>query len=458
MMENTNSGTDEIKVDSKANEVKENNEIKDIKEIGKNHKELTLLIEKPVFDEAVMKAYKRNAAKINVPGFRRGKAPKSIIEKMYGSSFFHDEAIDGLLPDVYGRAVESAGLEVVSRPDIEIVSINEEGVTLTAKVFIKPEAVVGKYKGLKANKEVVSVTNEEIDNEIMSYRKRNARLLVIEGEASRGGDTAVIDFEGFIDGVPFEGGKGGDHALKLGSGSFIPGFEDQVIGRLAGESFEVNVTFPADYPVSELAGKPAVFKVELKEIKREEIPVLDDEFVKEVSESLNTVDEYKADIKAKITDRKQKAEDRAYEEKIIDELLANTELDLPDAMIETEIDGDLRDFEYRLTSQGGSLDMYYNYTGMDEKRFRDSLRPESERRVRTRLALEAVVKAEGIAPSEDEIEEEYKTMAESYKIDLEKIKETVPLGGVVKDIAIRKAVELIKSNAVPDGAAGEQLN
>ena len=264
-----------------------------VKEIGTNRSELTLKIEKPDFDKAVMAAYKKNAGNITVPGFRKGKAPKSIIEKMYGSSFFYDDALDSLLPDVYAKAVEESGLDVVSRPELEIVSIDDNGVVISAKVYTKPVATVKQYKGLEAEKEEASVTDEEIEKEIFGVRKRNSRMLTVTDRAAENGDTAVIDFEGFRDGVAFEGGKGENYSLTLGSGSFIPGFEEQIIGHSAGEKFDITVTFPEDYGEKSLAGKETLFKINLHELKKEEIPELDDDFVKEVSENLDTVDEYK---------------------------------------------------------------------------------------------------------------------------------------------------------------------
>ncbi|MDD4124891.1 MAG: trigger factor [Eubacteriales bacterium] len=422
--------------------------MENVKEISSNYKQLTLKIEKDAFDDAVMKAYKKNVGKINVPGFRRGKAPKSIIEKMYGKSFFYDDAIDSILPDIYSEAVEEAGLNVVSRPEIEIVSVDENGVTLTAKVYTKPVAVVSAYKGLEAEKEEAVVTDEDIDNEILQVRKRNSRLLTITDRPAENGDDVVMDFEGFINDVAFEGGKAEKHNLKLGSGSFIPGFEEQLIGHGTGESFDITVKFPEEYGSEKLAGCEAVFKITLHEIKRDEIPELDDDFVKEVSDTLNTVDEYKADIKAKISDRKEKANDRAYEEKLIDALLANTEVEVPEPMTETETETEMRDFDYRLRSQGGSLELYYKYTGTDEKALKDSFRSQSERRVRTRLALEAVIKAEGIVPTAEEITAEYEKIAAGYKMEIDKIKESIHEADITEDICYRKAVDFIRENAI----------
>ena len=421
--------------------------LKNVTSPEKNISVLELHIDKAAFDDAVTKAYKKNVGKMNVPGFRKGKAPMSIIEKMYGAAVFYDDALDMLLPDLYASAVEEAKLEVVSRPEIDIVSIDEHGVELTAKVYTKPVAMVSKYKGLEAAKETVRVNKSEIEEEIELVRKRNGRQITLEDQPAADGDETVIDFEGFLDGVAFEGGKGEKFPLKLGSGSFIPGFEEQLVGHKAGESFDITVTFPEDYGAKELAGKEAVFKIVLHEVKRTELPEVDDEFVKDVSE-FNTLDEYKADVKAKITERKQKTAEHAFEEALIDELLANTDVDVPAPMIDSEVDAQVRDYDYRLQMQGGSLDMYFQYTGMNMDKLRESFRPGAERQLRTRLALEAVVKAEAIEATEEELEEEYKKIASGYNVDLEKVKESIPVSGITEDVVMRKAVELIKANAV----------
>ena len=413
----------------------------------KNISVLELHIDKAAFDDAVMKSYKKNVGKMNVPGFRKGKAPKSIIEKMYGAAVFYDDALEMLLPSMYASAVEEAKLEVVSRPEIDIVSIDVGGVGLTAKVYTKPVAVVNQYRGLEAAKDTVRVTKAEIEEEIELVRKRNGRQITLEDQPAADGDETVIDFEGFLDGVAFEGGKGEKFPLKLGSGSFIPGFEEQLVGHKAGESFEINVTFPEDYGAKELAGKETVFKITIHEVKRTELPEVDDEFVKDVSE-FNTLDEYKADVKAKITERKQKTAERNFEEALIDELLAHTDVDIPAPMIDNEVDAQVRDYEYRLQMQGGSLDMYFQYTGMNMEKLRESFRPGAERQIRTRLALEAIVKAENIEATAEELEEEYKKIASGYNVELEKVKESIPAAGITEDVVMRKAVELIKANAV----------
>lgn len=420
--------------------------LKEVKEIEKNLREITLTIDKEAFDAEVIKVYRKQSANITVPGFRRGKAPKHIIEKLYGESFFHADAIDNLFPEVYEAAVAEAGLEVVSRPEVELESIDENGVTLKAKVYVKPEVKLNKYKGLSAEKEAVTVEDAEIDEEIEAARKRLARVSTLTEGVAENGDDAVIDFEGFVDDVAFEGGKGENYTLKLGSGSFIPGFEEQVVGHSVGESFDISVKFPEEYGAKELAGKDAIFKIVLHEIKRTELPELDEEFVKDVSE-FNTIDEYKADIKAKIEAKKEKAAEYAYEEKLLDALLENTELDVPAPMVEDEIDMNVRDYDYRLQMQGGNLQMFFQYTGQTLEQLRERFRPQSEKQLKTRLALEAVVAAENIEASEEDIEAEYNKISEGYKTELEKVKATIAPETLVKDIVLRKAVDFIKENA-----------
>lgn len=421
--------------------------LKEVKDLEKNVKELTLQIPKEDFDKEVMKVYRKQSAKITVPGFRRGKAPKHIIEKMYGESFFYSDALDALFPIYYEKALDESGLDVVSRPEVELDTIDENGVVLKAKVYVKPEVNVKKYKELSAEKEAVVVEDEEIEAEIEAARKRLARVSTLTEGTAIDGDEVVIDFEGFVDGVAFEGGKGEKYPLKLGSGSFIPGFEEQIVGKNIGDSFDITVTFPEEYGAENLAGKESVFKIVLHEIKRTELPDFDDDFVKDASE-FDTVDEYKADIKAKIEAKKQKSAEYAYEEALLDDLLANTEVDIPEPMIDTEVDMNVRDYEYRLQMQGGNLEMFFQYTGQTMEQLRESFRPQSERQVKIRLALGEVVKAESINASEEDIEAEYNKIAEGYKTDLEKVKATIAPQTLTEDIVLRKAVDFIKDNAI----------
>lgn len=417
------------------------------KQLEKNKYEFSFTIEKPVFDAEIEKVYRKNAPKMNIPGFRRGKAPRHIIEKMYGATVFYDEALDNLLPEAYEKALGETKLEAVSRPELDIVSIDDNGVCLKAAVWVKPEVEISEYKGITVDREAVNVTEEDILKEIDLTRERNARMLTVEDRAAEDGDTAVIDFEGFVDGVAFEGGKGENHSLRLGSGSFIPGFEDQVIGHKTGEEFDINVTFPEEYGAENLAGKAAVFKIKLREIKVKELPVLDDEFVKDVSE-FNTVDEYKEDVKKHLTERREAQEDNKVENALINALLENTTVDIPQCMIDNEVDGYVRDYEYRLRSQGGSLDMYFKYTGMTMEQLRENFKADAEKQVKTRLALGKVAKSEKLKALKKDLDAEYKKIASGYNVDVETVKTSIPAESISEDIVLRKAVDFIKENAV----------
>ncbi len=421
--------------------------LKNSKKVSTNTYEVEIVLGKEAFDAEVNKVYRKNVAKMNVPGFRRGKAPKSVIEKMYGSAVFYEEAIDNLLPEAYSAAIAEAKLDVVSRPDIELVSTGDEGVVLKATVIVKPTVKVSEYKGLTAERPEVTVSEEEITREIDSVRNRNARVLTVEDRAAELGDEAIIDFEGFLDGVAFEGGKGEKHPLKLGSGNFIPGFEEQIVGHNVGESFDITVTFPEDYGEASLAGKETIFKIVLHELKRTELPELDDEFVKDVSE-FDTVDEYKASISAKIEERKNNSADAEVEKQLVDKLIANMTGEIPECMIDSEIDRYVNDYDYRLRSQGASLDLYYQYTGSTEEKLRESFKEEAERQVKSRLALERVAKTEKIKAGKKEMEEEYKKIASGYNVDVEYVKKNIPEEGISEDIVLRKAIQVIKDNAV----------
>lgn len=417
------------------------------KEIEKNKFEFEFLIEKAVFDAEIQKVYRKNVAKMNIPGFRKGKAPRHIIEKMYGSAVFYDEAIDNLLPEAYETALAATKLDVVSRPELDVVSIDEKGVTLKAAVYTKPAIEIADYKGIEITKDDISVTDEEVAKEIDSVRERNSRMITVEGRPAADGDEAVIDFEGFLDGVAFEGGKGEKYPLKLGSGSFIPGFEEQIVGKEVGSEFDIDVTFPEDYGAENLAGKAVVFKIKLHELKVKELPELDDEFVKDVSE-FNTVDEYKADVKAKISERKEKAADAKVEEDLVNALVEKMQAEIPACMIESEIDSYIREYDYRLQSQGGSLDMYFKYTGMTMENLRESFKAQAEKQVKTRLALEKIAKLEKIKALKKDIEAEYKKIASGYNVDIDVVKNSISEANISEDIILRKAVELVKENAI----------
>jgi len=417
------------------------------KELEKNKYEFEFIIEKEAFDNEVNKVYRKNVSKMNVPGFRKGKAPKHVIEKLYGTTVFYDEALDNLLPEAYENALASTKLDAVSRPELDVVSIDDKGVKLKAAVWTKPTVEISAYKGLEVTKEAVEVTEEDIMKDIDATRERNSRMLTVENRPAQDGDQAIIDFEGFLDGVAFDGGKGEKYPLGIGSGSFIPGFEEQIIGKSVGEEFDINVTFPEDYGAENLAGKEVVFKIKLHELKVKELPELDDEFVKDVSE-FNTVEEYKADVKAKITERKEKSAENKLETALIDALLANTETDIPACMIEQEIDGYIRDYEYRLQSQGGNLEMYFQYTGMTMEQLRENFKADAEKQVKTRLALSKIVKTEKIKALKKDIDAEYKKIASGYNVDIETVKSSIPETSISEDIVLRKAVDLVKENAV----------
>lgn len=421
--------------------------LKSSKKTATNTYELEIQLEKAAFDAEVQKVYRRNVGRMNVPGFRRGKAPKSVVEKMYGKSVFYDEALDALLPPAYEAAIAEAKLDVVSRPEFELVSVEDEGVVLKATVIVKPTVKVSEYKGLEATRPEVTVTEEEIAREIDAVRSRNARVLTVDDRPAEDGDDVVIDFKGFRDGVPFEGGEAEKQPLKLGSNSFIPGFEAQIVGHSKGESFEINVTFPEEYGEPTLAGKDATFQITLHEIKKTELPELDDEFVKDVSE-FDTVDAYKESVRAKIEERKNASADAEVEKQLIDKLIENMTAEVPDVMIENEIDRYVNDYDYRLRSQGASIDLYYQYTGSTPETLRASFKAEAERQVKSRLALERVAKSEKIKAGKKEIEEEYKKIASGYTVDIDYVKKNIPEEGISEDIVIRKAIQLLKDNAV----------
>ena len=421
--------------------------LKSSKKTATNTYELEIQLDKAAFDAEVQKVYRREVGKINVPGFRRGKAPKSVIEQMYGKSVFYDDALDAMLPAAYEEAITEAKLDVVSRPEFELVSVGDEGVVLKATVIVKPTVKVSEYKGLAATRPEVTVTDEEIGREIDAVRSRNARVLTVDDRPAEDGDEVVIDFKGFRDGVPFEGGEAEKQPLKLGSNSFIPGFEAQVVGHSKGESFEINVTFPEDYGEPTLAGQDAVFQITLHEIKRTELPELDDEFVKDVSE-FDTVEAYRESVRAKIEERKNASADAEVEKQLIDQLIENMTGEVPDLMIENEIDRYVNDYDYRLRSQGASIDLYYQYTGSTPEALRASFRAEAERQVKSRLALERVAKTEKVKAGKKEIEEEYKKIAAGYTVEIEYVKKNIPEEGISEDIVIRKAIQLIKDNAV----------
>ncbi len=410
-----------------------------------NLAEFEFSVDKETFDKAVDKVFKKKVGSISVPGFRKGKAPRSIIEKMYGKGVFYEDAVNEVLPDAYDKAVEGCELVFVSQPEFDIVTLDDNGVVFKAKVYTKPEMKIEGYKGIKAEREDTAVTDDEVNEEIERKRTQASRLIDVTDRAVENGDTVSIDFDGSVDGVPFEGGKAEKYDLVIGSGSFIPGFEEQIIGKNIGDEFDVNVTFPEDYHAKELAGKAAVFKIKLHSIKVSEKPDVDDEFAKD--NGFDTLDEYKADVKAKIEDRKTKSADAGVEEQIIDTLISKLEGEIPEVMFANETENFVRDYDNRLRMQGLDLSTYFKYTGLDLDSLRKQLRPQAERQVKTRLALEKIAELENITVSDEEIEKEYEDMAKAYSMEVEKIKEIVDAKGVGADLKVKKAIDLVKGAA-----------
>ncbi len=418
-----------------------------ITDAEKNQKVLEFSVDKATFDAAVDKAYKKNVSKINIPGFRRGKAPKSMIEKMYGKGFFYEDAINDILPAAYEAALAESGLDVVSQPDIDIKTIDENGVVITAAVYVKPEVKLGDYKGLTATREDVKVADEAVDAEIAKALEGQARETEVTDRACEMGDEVVFDFDGYVDGVAFDGGKSENYELKLGSGAFIPGFEEQIVGKAIGENFDVNVTFPADYHAENLAGKEAVFKCLVHAIKVRELPELDDEFVKDVSE-FDTVAEYRADVAAKLQAEADKEEDAKVDAQLMDKLVDAMEADIPEAMFEGETEAMMRDYETRLRYQGLDMEMFMKYTGQTVDALKAQMRPQAEKQVKTRLALEAIAAAENFEATEEEIEAEYAKIAEAYNVKLEEVRAQIDSSAIAADLVVGKAAQLVRDTAV----------
>ncbi|NLK99205.1 MAG: trigger factor [Clostridiales bacterium] len=421
-----------------------------VEKLEKNMAKLTIEASADEFDKAIQKAFQKNKNKFNIQGFRKGKAPLAIIEKMYGAGVFYEDAANEIIPEAYEKAALESELEIVSRPEIDVVQIEKgKPFIFTAEVAIKPEVTLGQYKGIEVEKKEVSVTDEEVLERINREREQNSRMLTIDDRPVQKDDIAVIDYEGFVDGVPFEGGKGENYSLTIGSNSFIDTFEEQLIGKSIGEELEVNVTFPEEYHAKELAGKPALFKVKINEIKVKELPNLDDDFAQDVSE-FDTLDEYKENIKATIKENKEKELKTAKENEIVDKIIENATMDIPEPMIETQVRQMADDFAQRMQYQGLSLEQYFQFTGMDAQKFIDSLRPQALKRIQSRLVLEAIVKAENIEVSEEELEKELTEMASMYKMELDKIKEMVgdkEKEQIKADIAVQKAVDFITEQA-----------
>lgn len=429
--------------------------LKNVNKPETNVVEIEFTSDKAAFDAACDKAYKKNVGSISVPGFRKGKAPKHIIEKMYGKGVFYDEALNEIVNPAFADAIKDQDFKMVSQPEFDVVSIDDDGVTFKAKFYVKPEVEITDYIGIPVTKTVREASDEDADNEISDTQKRNSRQVEVTDRAAQDGDIVVIDFDGYVDDKPFEGGKAEKYNLTLGSGQFIPGFEEQIVGKNIGDEFDVNVTFPAEYHAAELAGKPAVFKIKLHEIKFNELPALDDEFAKDVSE-FDTFDEYKADVKAKIQDRYNKQADGEVEEQLINALIEKLKAEIPEPMYVAETENFVRDFDGRLRMQGLDLKTYFKYTGLDLDALRKQMRPQAERQVKTRLALEKIVELEGIKPTDEEIAAEYDRIAKAYNMELDKVKEMVDEAAIAEDVAVKKAVDLVKEKAVVTEKAYEE--
>ncbi|MGI6181937.1 MAG: trigger factor [Agathobaculum sp.] len=408
---------------------------------------LTIEVSKAEFEAAKDKAFKKAGKNITVPGFRKGKAPRKMIEKLYGEGVFFEEAFNIVYPEAMDMAVEKSGIKPVGRADVDLGDAAEEGgLTIIAKVPVEPEVELGEYKGVEAEKETVKVLAADVKAELNRLAQRNARTETVDRKAKKN-DTVDIDFDGSVDGVPFEGGKAEHHALTLGSGAFIPGFEDQLIGCKAGDEKDVVVTFPEQYHAEELAGKTAVFKCKVHKVEETILPEIDDEFAKDVSDTCETLDDLKKEISDRLKKERQEAADHAFEEKVLDNVIAGMKADIPEAMFENQIDTIVQDFSYRVQMQGMKLEQYLQMTGMDVQQFRGMFREQAERQVKTRLVLQKVAELENIAISDKEIEDEYAKMAEQYGMDVEKVKSVVAAEALADDLKIANALELIKKNA-----------
>lgn len=421
-----------------------------VEKLEKSMAKLTIEVPAEELEKALQKAFMKNKNRISVPGFRKGKVPRQMVEKIYGPEVFYEDAANELIPEAYEKAVDECGEDIVSSPEIEVTQIKKgEPFIFTAEVALKPPVKLGKYKGVKIDKIDTEVTDEEITAEIDKERENNARNIEVTDRAVKDGDMTVLDFEGFVDGVAFEGGKGENYPLTIGSGAFIPGFEEQLVGAEIGKEVEVNVTFPEDYQADELKGKAALFKCTVKEIKEKELPELDDEFASEVSE-FDTLEEYKADVKATLTERKAKEAKDAKEAAVIEAIVKDSEMEIPEAMLATQQKQMVDEFAQRIQMQGLSLDQYFQFTGTTYDKMVEQVRPQAEKRIKSRLVLEAIVEAEKIEATEDDFEEELKAMAEAYQMEVEKVKEMLPeksVSQIKADLAVRKAAEFAVEKA-----------
>ena len=422
-----------------------------VEKLEKNMAKLTIEVSAEELDKAMEKAYQKQKSRISLPGFRKGKAPRKMIESMYGKGVFMEDAVNSLVPQEYTKALGECDLEIVSQPEINVTQMEPgKALIFTADVAVKPEVTLGDYKGVEVPKSEIAVTDEEVDAEVKKEQDKNARTVAVEDRAAANGDITTIDFEGFVDGVAFEGGKGTDYALTLGSGTFIPGFEDQLVGANTGDHVEVKVTFPEEYQAKELAGKEAVFQCDVKKIETKEVPELDDEFAKDVSE-FDTLAEYKEDVKKKLTEKKEKEARTAKENAAVDKAIENAQMDIPELMTKTECRQMMDDFSRRMQQQGLSMEQYFQFTGQSMDKMMEDMKPQALKRIQTRLVLEKVAEAENIQPSEEEITEEIQKMADAYKMEADKIREAIGESGLEqmkKDMAVQKAVTVIADAAV----------
>lgn len=431
-----------------------------VEKLENNMAKLTIEVPAEELEKAIESAFRKNKNRISIPGFRKGKAPRKMIEQMYGKEIFYEDAANELIPDAYDKAVEECEEEIVSNPRINVTQLEAgKPFIFTAEVALKPEVTLGRYKGVKVDKIDVSVSDEEVNAEIDREREKNARTVDITDRAVKDGDVTVLDFEGFVDGEAFEGGKGEDYPLTIGSGAFIPGFEEALIGAEIGRETDVNVTFPENYQAAELAGKPAVFKCTVKKIQEKQLPELDEDFVEEVSEESDTVEEYKEEIRKKLSERKAADAKRAREDAVIDAIIADAQMDIPDAMVETQQRQMVQEFAQRMQAQGISMDQYMQFTGTDTNTLLEQAKPQALKRIQSRLVLEAVVAAENITASQEEFEEEVRTMGEVYQMEADKVNELLGENGreqVMEDICIKKAVEFVVENAKESKAAAKK--
>ena len=422
-----------------------------VEKLEKNMAKLTIEVSAEELDKAMEKAYQKQKSRISLPRFRKGKAPRKMIESMYGKGVFMEDAVNSLVPQEYSKAIADCDLEIVSQPEINVTQMEPgKALIFTADVATKPEVTLGDYKGVEVPKTEIAVTDEEVDAEVKKEQDKNSRTVVVEDRAAANGDITTIDFEGFVDGVAFDGGKGSDYALTLGSGTFIPGFEDQLVGANTGDHVEVKVTFPEEYQAKELAGKEAVFQCDVKKIETKEVPELDDEFAKDVSE-FDTLAEYKEDVKKNLTEKKEKEARTAKENAAVDKAIENAQMDIPDLMIQTQCRQMMDDFARRMQQQGLSMDQYFQFTGQSMDKMMEDMKPQALKRIQTRLVLEKIAETENTQPSEEEITEEIQKMADAYKMEADKIREAIGEDGIEqlkKDLSVQKAVTLIADAAV----------